>query len=172
MAAPAAYLFLGIMHREVLMDINDVRGDAEACVRTLPVVLGRRAALGIAAALSAAAAGVTMFAAATGSGFSWLVRPTKPMCRLARAILISGVGCMCGVVLNACAWPLQWLWSPPCEPYMRALLGGVCLLTQLPLLAAAVRISKSAFEKATVKDAIEGSMTFIGMGLLLTSLMV
>ena len=73
-AAPVAYLFLSIMHREVLMDINDTRGDQEAGVRTLPVVFGRKAALGMAAGLCNAALGVAMHAAVAGSGLQWLVR--------------------------------------------------------------------------------------------------
>jgi 4-hydroxybenzoate polyprenyltransferase len=73
-AAPAAYLFLAIMHREILMDINDTRGDQEAGVRTLPVVYGRRAALGVAAAMCAAATVIAAHAALAGSGLARLVR--------------------------------------------------------------------------------------------------
>ena len=85
-AAPAAYLFLAIMHREVLMDINDTRGDQEAGVRTLPVVFGRKVALGVAAALCAAASGIAAHAALAGNGLAWLVR-----------------ACMTGVRPYACA---------------------------------------------------------------------
>ncbi|CAN0441411.1 unnamed protein product, partial [Ectocarpus fasciculatus] len=51
-------------HREVLMDIADVEGDREAGVRTLPVLMGRQAALVFAAALlsvGVGAAGVGIF---------------------------------------------------------------------------------------------------------------
>jgi len=35
-----AFLFMGLMYREVLMDITDEAGDREAGVRTIPVVAG------------------------------------------------------------------------------------------------------------------------------------
>ena len=47
-------LFCGILHREILMDLNDVDGDRDNGVRTVPVVLGKPAALAIAACLAAA----------------------------------------------------------------------------------------------------------------------
>ncbi|EKX47689.1 hypothetical protein GUITHDRAFT_49490, partial [Guillardia theta CCMP2712] len=37
---PSLYMFCLILWQEVLMDIRDVRGDAEAGIRTIPVVLG------------------------------------------------------------------------------------------------------------------------------------
>lgn len=39
---PCAYLFLGIMHREILMDISDEEGDRKACIWTVPVLAGMR----------------------------------------------------------------------------------------------------------------------------------
>ncbi len=36
----AGFTFFGIMHREILMDMNDVDGDRAAGVLTLPVVFG------------------------------------------------------------------------------------------------------------------------------------
>ena len=71
-AVPAAYLFLLIMHREILMDINDTKGDGETGVRTVPVVFGRDAALMAAAALCVAASAVALRAAAVAS--LWTVR--------------------------------------------------------------------------------------------------
>jgi geranylgeranylglycerol-phosphate geranylgeranyltransferase len=49
-----------IWHREIVMDVKDFEGDCAAGVRTLPVVFGRRRALGLAMlplAIAAAAAG-------------------------------------------------------------------------------------------------------------------
>ena len=80
-AAPAAYLFLLIMHREILMDINDTRGDAEMGVRTVPVVFGRDTALMAAAALCVAASAIAMQAAAAASLWavcSCLCLPASP----------------------------------------------------------------------------------------------
>lgn len=67
------YLFCCILHREILMDINDTDGDRASGIPTLPVVLGRRAALGAAALLAAVALGISLRCALLGSGLSWLV---------------------------------------------------------------------------------------------------
>ena len=40
MVALSSFTFLGIMHREILMDMNDEVGDRAAGVLTLPVVFG------------------------------------------------------------------------------------------------------------------------------------
>mmetsp|Transcript_30118 Transcript_30118/g.36574 ORF Transcript_30118/g.36574 Transcript_30118/m.36574 type:complete len:431 (-) Transcript_30118:189-1481(-) len=44
-SAPMMYMFLGVLYREVMMDINDMKGDRAAGVQTLPVKLGRPRAL-------------------------------------------------------------------------------------------------------------------------------
>ena len=70
-AGPCAALFCGILHREILMDLNDVDGDRENGVRTVPVVLGKGPALAVAAGLAAAcvcAAGAVL-ALNPGPGF-------------------------------------------------------------------------------------------------------
>ncbi|KAF8056478.1 digeranylgeranylglyceryl phosphate synthase [Scenedesmus sp. PABB004] len=55
--APAAlYAFGGVMFREILMDLNDAPGDRAAGVWTLPVLLGKPAALAAAAGFLAAGA--------------------------------------------------------------------------------------------------------------------
>ena len=41
----AGFTFFGIMHREIMMDMNDVEGDRAAGVLTLPVVFGLRLSL-------------------------------------------------------------------------------------------------------------------------------
>lgn len=56
------------------MDLNDTDGDRASGIPTLPVVLGRRTALGAAALLAAAALGISLRCALLGSGLSWLVR--------------------------------------------------------------------------------------------------
>ncbi|KAK9838465.1 hypothetical protein WJX81_001046 [Elliptochloris bilobata] len=70
-AAPAAFAFLAMAHRETLMDLNDVAGDRAAGVWTLPVVAGPRAALATTAVLLAGAAAVAIGAALLGSGLAW-----------------------------------------------------------------------------------------------------
>ncbi len=75
-AGPCAYLFGCIMHREILMDLNDTEGDRGSGINTLPVVLGRGPALAAAVVLAAAAVGVSLRSALLGGGLSWLVRDT------------------------------------------------------------------------------------------------
>ena len=72
-AAPAAFAFLAMAHRETLMDLNDEAGDRAFGVWTLPVVAGPRAALAAAAALLAGAAAVACGAALRGGGLAWVV---------------------------------------------------------------------------------------------------
>lgn len=69
--APSAFLWLGIMHREIMMDIQDRRGDGAAGVQTLPVVLGPRGALAFCLALLAACSALAAHAALQGSGLAW-----------------------------------------------------------------------------------------------------
>ncbi|CAN0165033.1 unnamed protein product [Ectocarpus sp. 12 AP-2014] len=67
---PSVLTFFVIGHREVLMDIADVEGDREAGVRTLPVLMGRQAALVFATALlsvGVGAAGVGILKGACAS---------------------------------------------------------------------------------------------------------
>ena len=52
---PAAFVFFSMMAREVLMDVADVDGDAVAGVKTVPVLLGRRAGVTLAMAMAVAA---------------------------------------------------------------------------------------------------------------------
>ena len=65
-------------------------------------------------------------------------------------------------------WPAVGSWQHP----VRGLLCGICLLTQLPLFTAMARILRSGFGKPVVKDAVDDSMKAIGLGLLLTAVLV
>ena len=58
-------LFCGILHREILMDLNDVDGDRDNGVHTVPVVFGKPAALAIAACLAAAPVAAAAYMLAT-----------------------------------------------------------------------------------------------------------
>ena len=160
-AAPVAYLFLCIMHREILMDINDTRGDQEAGVRTLPVVFGRKAALATAASLCMTALGVTMHAATAGHGLHWLVREGHQS--------ESGKRC-CTVTLRALLC-LQRMAAGSWQHHVRGLLCCVCIMTQLPLFRAMTAVLRSRFQKEVVKDAIDNSMKAVGLGLLLTAVL-
>ncbi len=55
------------------MDITDVDGDASAGVLTMPVVLGRPAALAFATGCVAVASVYGLYLAVKGAGLAWLV---------------------------------------------------------------------------------------------------
>lgn len=97
--APCAFLWLGIMFRELMMDIQDRRGDSAAGVLTLPVVLGPRAALGIGFGLLAACLALAAHAAAYGSGLAWAWATAPALEPAARAAALAAVA---------------WVLSTPC----------------------------------------------------------
>jgi 4-hydroxybenzoate polyprenyltransferase len=70
---PCMFVFLGIMYREILMDINDWQGDREAGIWTLPVVVGRKSALATATAFFSLATCAALYVAWCGSGLAWMV---------------------------------------------------------------------------------------------------
>jgi geranylgeranylglycerol-phosphate geranylgeranyltransferase len=87
---PCVFLFLSVTFREILMDINDVQGDAAAGIRTLPVLIGKTYALLIAVAALLLASGLLLFEAWTGDGAAsvWAVLPRlEPAGRLFAAFL-------------------------------------------------------------------------------------
>ncbi|GBF96608.1 geranylgeranylglycerol-phosphate geranylgeranyltransferase [Raphidocelis subcapitata] len=61
------WAFGGILYREILMDVTDAEGDAANGIKTLPVVLGPRAALAAATACAAAGAAAAASAAAAAA---------------------------------------------------------------------------------------------------------
>ncbi|CAK0787933.1 hypothetical protein CVIRNUC_011155 [Coccomyxa viridis] len=65
MAGLCLVLFCGILHREILMDLNDVDGDRDNGVHTVPVVFGKPAALAVAACLAAASVAAAAYMLAT-----------------------------------------------------------------------------------------------------------
>ena len=67
LAGLTAALFLGVAHRELLMDITDVASDAATGIKTVPVVYGKKKAALAATAFAAAAAAAVAFASAAAS---------------------------------------------------------------------------------------------------------
>jgi len=68
------FAFLGVVYREIIMDINDVEGDRSAGIRTLPVMFGKRRAMLAATYSLLCATLVGWFCVFTGSGiFPWAV---------------------------------------------------------------------------------------------------
>ncbi|PRW20525.1 pyruvate carboxylase isoform A [Chlorella sorokiniana] len=97
--APCAFLWLGIMFREIMMDIQDRCGDGLAGVLTLPVVLGPRAALGIGFGLLAACMALAAHAAVYGSGLAWAWAAAPTLEPAARSAALAAVA---------------WVLSTPC----------------------------------------------------------
>lgn len=103
-AAPCLYAFLCILHREVLMDINDRGGDARAAVLTLPVVFGCKTALAVAAAAVAAALLFGLGAALVwGQGLAWLWEYQYAPMALVRGVTALAVLLVASPMLTACA---------------------------------------------------------------------
>lgn len=69
----AAFLFLAISYRELLMDVSDAAGDAAQGVLTLPVVMGRGPALIIGLAFLSIATCLAASTACFGPGIAPLV---------------------------------------------------------------------------------------------------
>lgn len=61
LVASSMFAFTGVMFREILMDLNDLEGDAAAGVWTLPVMLGRARALAVALVIATAGAVAAMW---------------------------------------------------------------------------------------------------------------
>lgn len=64
---------------------------------------------------------------------------------------------------------MQWALAPSWQPWVRGACAAAVLANSLTLVNAAGRIPRSGYEKDVVKEAIEGSMAPIGLGLLLTA---
>lgn len=79
--------------------MQDRRGDGEAGVPTLPVVLGPRAALGIGFGLLAACLALAAHAAVYGSGLAWAWAAAPALEPVARAAAVAAVA---------------WVLSTPC----------------------------------------------------------
>lgn len=90
-------------------DIQDRRGDGEAGVQTLPVVLGPRAALAVGLALLGACLALAAHAALLGSGLAWAWAARPALEPYARAAALAAV-----------AWTL----SKPCAAAIRVLRSG------------------------------------------------
>lgn len=141
-----AFLFGGICFREVLMDINDRRGDAAAGVRTLPVALSPRAALALATGV-ALAGGSAAAAALAGCHV-----PAAAAAAAAAAASSCGAAAdaMVGAAAVRAAVVAAFLWS-----------------TAAVTLRDAVRVARSGFDHRVVEAAIGGSFTPIGIGLVI-----
>lgn len=97
-----AFVFLGIMYREILMDISDVDGDRSAGIHTIPVVAGQKVALGIAVSAIMAAGGLLLHAALHGQGLAWLALHAGISLQVVRgASFVGGLIAMQSVAMDA-----------------------------------------------------------------------
>jgi 4-hydroxybenzoate polyprenyltransferase len=71
---PCGFLFMAVCYREILMDIQDVQGDAEAGFQTFPVLFGRDRALTIGLCLLTICLALIIFTAFHGHGLAWIWR--------------------------------------------------------------------------------------------------
>ena len=62
--------------------------------------------------------------------------------------------------------------APLSQPYVRGLLYALSLVITAPLVAAIMKVYRSRYERPVVKDAIEGSMKYIGIGMVLMACLV
>jgi 4-hydroxybenzoate polyprenyltransferase len=106
LAAP--YLPTAVIVILCLHALQDRQGDAEAGVRTLPVVLGPHAALGTCAGLLAACAVLAAHSALLGTGLSWAWAANASLEAPLRAAMLAAVA---GVMYGPAAAALRVLRS-------------------------------------------------------------
>lgn len=97
---PCGFLFLAVCYREILMDIHDVEGDAAAGVVTLPVLLGRKYAMGLGLGLLVACVGLIVNVAWHGNGLAWVWQAVPELEIWVRAM---GAGAGCAALLRPIA---------------------------------------------------------------------
>jgi len=91
---PAFYIFCTIMWQEIMMDINDVEGDRRGGIVTLPVALGKHAAMAISLGFLSTAAAAPLLPLIAGS---WA--PASELGRMA-------VGARCALLVPIAQLPL------------------------------------------------------------------
>jgi 4-hydroxybenzoate polyprenyltransferase len=108
----SAFLFSGVVFREIVMDLNDATGDAAAGIATLPVVLGPQPALAVATACAGAGLAGSCLAA---------VRAPAGMLVAAKLHLAPGEAAMglvaCMLLLTSGIFRSAWrIWRSDFEP--------------------------------------------------------
>eukprot|EP00878_Enallax_costatus_P013516 GHUV01014131.1.p1 GENE.GHUV01014131.1~~GHUV01014131.1.p1 ORF type:complete len:323 (+),score=89.08 GHUV01014131.1:812-1780(+) len=136
------YAFSGVMFREILMDLNDAEGDKQAGVWTLPVMLGKPAALLCALTCLLLGSGAAMLRVFSSPGAlgEWLPKISA----VSDALGADGV---------------------------QALAVGVHAVVLLVAVGHFVRLAllvwRSKFDKEMVDRAVGDSMKYVGWGILL-----
>lgn len=148
-----------VMFREILMDLNDAEGDRQAGVWTLPVLLGKPAALLCAASCALLGCGGALVRLLQSNVLlEQLVAPggVAAVQQWLAGVGLGGVGVHAAGVLEGLAVGL------PC-----AVLGVIA--TQLMRLALGVWREK--FLEQEVGRAVGGCLKFVGWGILLLAAM-
>jgi 4-hydroxybenzoate polyprenyltransferase len=143
-----SFAFGGVMFREILMDVNDAAGDAAAGVVTLPVLLGRRGAVG--AALACLLSGAAVAAARLAGGGSAAAFGDGGLATLLSALLPHGAVLPSALASAAAAAPL-----------------AVLALAVGNLATLAGRVARSGYAHDAVDRAVSECLKPIGWGIVL-----
>jgi hypothetical protein len=152
------FAFSGVMFREILMDCNDAEGDRQARVWTLPVLLGKPAALLCASTFVLLGSfGALVRLLQSNAMLEWMSAPgaIAGLQQGLAAAGFSGFGYAAGVV-EAVAVGL------PC-----VVMGVITV----QLMKLAVGVWRSKFAEGEVGSAVGECLKFVGWGILLLAAM-
>lgn len=171
--APATlFAFSGVMFREILMDLNDAEGDRANGVWTLPVLLGKPAALACAVGCMLGGSAVALARLLTSTAGSAVVGALAPLQQGVGGCAFS-VG---GEAPAAGAWPLlqQGLvglgvqWGPAWHNAAVVAVPALVLLVAVAGLGRlAARIAASGFDATVVGAAVDECLKPVGATIIL-----
>eukprot|EP00884_Botryococcus_braunii_P019567 jgi/Botrbrau1/6294/Bobra.0339s0005.1 len=130
------FVYLTLLFREILMDISDVEGDKAAGVYTLPVVLGKRAAMAFGVACFGLGTAVMGTAVWFSSGVARLAMAMPALSGWAQPLALAGVGLITGpVYAEALQIARGGMWQPSLKAAVEGMLKPLGLgLLLWPLL--------------------------------------
>jgi hypothetical protein len=153
------FAFSSVMFREILMDCNDAEGDRQARVWTLPVLLGKPAALLCACTcLLLGSGGALVRLLQSNAMLEWISAPGA-IAGLQQGLAAAGLGGFGGYAAGVVEGVAGCL---PC------VVMGV-ITTQLMKLA--VGVWRSQFAEGEVDRAVGECLKFVGWGILLLAAM-
>jgi hypothetical protein len=173
------------MFREILMDLNDAEGDRASGVWTLPVLLGKPAALASATLcllLGSGAALARLLAPAAGSGAllgaagAGAVGASSAAAAAATAAARATPTAVATGAAAVASWPLlqQGLvaagvaWSPAWHTAIVVALPALLLLAAVGQLGRlALAVSRSGFDRAVVSHAVDECLKPVGATIIL-----
>jgi hypothetical protein len=153
------FAFSGVMFREILMDLNDAEGDRQAGVWTLPVLLGKPAALLCACTFLLLGSGGALVRLLLSNVLrEWAAAPGA-VAGVQQGLAVLGLG---GVGAHAAGVVAGLAVALPC-----AVMGVI--VTQLMKLA--VGVWRGKFAEQEVSRAVGECLKFVGWGILLLAAM-